>query len=297
MAHAVFGGPKTLAADIFLESPQGLEDFLVAQEAGEPVAGFVIESAAVLSSGSPLSNILPSRDGLLIYKIQAGDNLSKIAREFDISLNTILWANPNLRSGLIRPGEELIILPVSGILHEVREGETIESIAGLYGITEEKILKINPKASRELLPTQKIIIPDGRPKRGLAYSPSSNLPNLNTYFALPTTGWNWGELHPINAVDIANACGTPVYAAAEGLVSQVGSPTNWNNGYGGLVVIEHPNRTETRYAHLRKIFISEGDYISQRELIGEIGNTGNVHGTPGCHLHFEVGGARNPLAK
>lgn len=125
--------------------------------------------------------------------------------------------------------------------------------------------------------------------------------NGSSYFSPPASGWNWGIIHENNAVDIANNCGTPVYASAEGII--IPDPKleddneGWNNGYGFFVLIKHPNNAETRYAHLEKIFADIGRYVSKGELIGFIGNTGNTHGPTGCHLHFEVLGAENPLAK
>lgn len=118
----------------------------------------------------------------------------------------------------------------------------------------------------------------------------------NDNFIIPTAGWNWGGLHDNNAVDIANSCGTPVYAAAEGLIIEKAS-SGWNSGYGAYIKIEHPGGAKTVYAHLSKTTVSEGKYVGQGELIGNIGNTGNTHGPTGCHLHFEVRGAKNPLAK
>ena len=89
---------------------------------------------------------------------------------------------------------------------------------------------------------------------------------------------------------------TSVYAAAEGLVIEAGN-IGWNNGYGGYIKIKHPNKTYTAYAHLNKILVDEGKYVSQGAKIGLMGNTGNTHGPTGCHLHFEVRGAKNPFAK
>ncbi|MEK7451508.1 MAG: M23 family metallopeptidase [Patescibacteria group bacterium] len=130
----------------------------------------------------------------------------------------------------------------------------------------------------------------------LSVEPISDNIEKNNYFIIPAAGWNWGGLHNNNAVDIANSCGTPVYAAAEGLVIETAS-NGWNSGYGAYVKIEHPNGAKTVYAHLGKTAVSEGKYVNQGKLIGNIGNTGNTHGPTGCHLHFEVRGAENPLAK
>lgn len=256
----------------------------------------VIDSAYLLNASNPLSNILPTRDGLLIYKVQEGDNLSKIAANFGISLNTLFWANPTIKANLIVPGQEVVILPVSGALHQIQSGETLDSIAGQYSVDAKKILAINPSILRGLSIGSTIIIPDARPSRSQRLTSLSRLPSFPGYFAIPTTGWNWGRLHNYNAIDIANACGIPIYASAEGLVIEA-APFGWNDGYGNYIIIEHPNGTKTKYAHNSKNVVSFGDYILKGDLIAYIGNTGNTHGPTGCHLHFEIKGAKNPFAK
>lgn len=112
-------------------------------------------------------------------------------------------------------------------------------------------------------------------------------------FILPVLGINWGKLHSKNAVDIAAACNLDVVASAEGLIIDL-KDGGWNNGYGKYIKIEHPNQTKTVYAHLNKINISLGDYVGQGQKIGEVGETGEA---TGCHLHFEVLGAKNPFVK
>lgn len=114
-----------------------------------------------------------------------------------------------------------------------------------------------------------------------------------TNFILPVLGINWGKLHPKNAVDIASGCGSDVFASADGLVIDL-KDGGWNNGYGKYIKIEHFNQIQTVYAHLNKLNVSLGDYVRRGQKIGEVGNTGEA---TGCHLHFEVLGAKNPFIK
>jgi len=267
----------------------------------EDLAGFaLIDNTAFLSTSGPLKNILANKDNLMIYKVQEGDTLLEIAENFGISVNTIIWANNSLSARSLKPGQEIILLPVSGVIHKVSEGETLESIAKLYKVDVEKIKKCN-NVGGVLAAGTSLIIPDAKPlsksspgsSSGGAYS---KLPRLSNYFALPTTGWNWGRLHSYNAVDIANSCGTPVYASAEGLVLEADN-SGYNSGYGEYIKIEHSNGTYTLYAHLSKVLVEQGQMVKKGDLIGKIGNTGNVQGITGCHLHFEVHGAQNPFAK
>lgn len=279
-----------------IENKNAPTENYIADETDIFSGALIIDDSAFLNTGNPLSTNITNRDGLIIYKVQKGDTLSSIAANFGITLDTIYGANKGVKSSSLSIGQEITILPVSGIVHQVQEGETLDSIASLYEITESRITRYNAKTlARGFVTGINLIIPGAKAKNG-GSSVIASLPNFPGYYALPTTGWNWGKLHNYNAVDIANACGTPIYAAAEGMVSEVKAPA-WNDGYGGYVIIEHPNNTRTRYAHNQRNVVSVGDYVLQGDIIGYIGNTGLTHGVTGCHVHFEVMGARNPFAK
>jgi murein DD-endopeptidase MepM/ murein hydrolase activator NlpD len=102
-------------------------------------------------------------------------------------------------------------------------------------------------------------------------------------------GWRWGRMH--EGVDLGAAYGSPIAAAAAGVVIYAG----WEDGYGNLVVIDHGGGLATAYGHQSRIAVSPGQSVSQGEIIGYVGSTG--HST-GPHLHFEVrvnGQAVDPL--
>lgn len=93
-------------------------------------------------------------------------------------------------------------------------------------------------------------------------------------------GWRWGRMH--NGIDIANAIGTPILAAAAGVVSSAG----WDEGgYGQLIEIEHPDGSMTRYGHNNRILVRPGELVEQGQQISEMGSTGY---STGPHLHFEI---------
>lgn len=244
-----------------------------------------------------------NRNQLMTYVVQTGDTPSKIAQHFGISLDTLLWANNLKKQSLIQPGQELIILPVSGIRYEVRKGDTLSSLARTYGVEISKISQLNDLNPDEplkigtilIIPTTKPLISantDNTPSASLIQNEKSA--SSDNYFIFPTTGWNWGKLHGNNAVDIANSCGTPIYAAASGLVIEAKGDNQYNGGYGNFIKIQHPNGVVTVYAHLSELEVKEGQSVDQGTMIGRMGNTGKA---TGCHLHFEVRGAKNPLAK
>ena len=92
-------------------------------------------------------------------------------------------------------------------------------------------------------------------------------------------GWRWGRMH--EGIDLGAAYGSPIAAAAAGVVIYAG----WESGYGNLVVIDHGGGLATAYGHQSRIAVSVGQSVSQGETIGYVGSTG--HST-GPHLHFEV---------
>ena len=96
--------------------------------------------------------------------------------------------------------------------------------------------------------------------------------------------------HP--GIDLVASIGTPIAASKGGVVISAG----WNNGgYGNLVLIDHGGGIVTAYAHQSQILVSAGQFVSQGQIIGLVGSTGN---STGPHLHFEVrvnGQAVDPL--
>lgn len=264
-----------------------------------------IQDNSIVSRGTILTDIFDEFTDrgtqITTYEVQEGDTLSFIASDFGVSVNTIIWANNLRNADSIRPGMELKIPPVTGIVHSVKKGDTVDSIAKKYGVEPEKIISFNflPQEG-DLKIGQEIIVPGGRlatPTISVASSTIkrfANLPNLGDYFMMPTLlGRNWGIIHGRNGVDVANSCGTPIYAAADGIVNLAKS-SGWNGGFGKFVRIAHPNGTQTLYAHASGILVSVGSYVSRGQQIAIMGSTGR---STGCHLHFEVHGARNPLAK
>lgn len=240
--------------------------------------------------------------GIIIYIVKEGDVPSVIASSFGISLDTLLWAN-NLKDGdYIRPGDKLTILPVSGVQYKVQKGDTIAKIATRFKGDANQIISFNGLSSTDAVTQgQALIIPNGQmpiiQRKGQslftpAYASSSLLKDLGGYFIAPTNGYISQGIHLHNAVDIADACTTPVYAAAAGKVL-IADGSGWNGGYGKYVLIQHPNGVETRYAHATRLTVRSGDEVLQGQLIMYMGETG--HAT-GCHVHFEVLGARNPFA-
>jgi murein DD-endopeptidase MepM/ murein hydrolase activator NlpD len=259
-----------------------------------------IDNISILSYSIPSSaaDIIMKKRDIVSYAVKTGDTLSAIAEDHNISLNTLLWANKLTNKSKIQPGQELEILPISGAKHTVKNGENISFIAKKYGTTINAIIEFNNLPADAFISVgDKLVVPGGKAQNTSTQNSYASQVTASTvsigYFIYPTSGRNWGVLHNVNAIDIANRCGTPIYAAADGkviLVDEVG----WNRGYGNYMMIRHPNGVETLYSHFTNIVSSVNDYVDQGDLIGYMGTTG--HST-GCHLHFEVRGAINPFVR
>ncbi|KKQ31443.1 MAG: Peptidase M23 family protein [Candidatus Shapirobacteria bacterium GW2011_GWE1_38_10] len=242
------------------------------------------------------------------YRVVEGDTISSIAQKFGVSIDTVLWEN-NLKSvEAIKPKQILRILPVTGVRHQVKRGETVYSIAKYYSVDAQNIIDypFNTFSNDEIFALtagQELIIPEGiEPKETITGTRSiartvAPIPGVvgEGNYMWPTSGTitqrsSWYH----RAVDIANRGNPAIVAAATGTVVTAG----WNGGgYGNYVVIDHGNGQSTLYAHMsnNSIVVKAGDKVSQGQKIGTMGSTGRSTGT---HLHFEIvaGGAKlDPL--
>jgi len=105
--------------------------------------------------------------------------------------------------------------------------------------------------------------------------------------AVMTSGYGMRN-HPVlrkranhNGVDLAAPTGTPIYATADGIVERA----NYFGSYGNYIQIGHGNAIETRFAHLSRIIVKDGQEVRKGDLIGFVGSTGR---STGPHLHYEV---------
>lgn len=263
----------------------------------------LVQDSSLVSPANPLGTIQDegSLDRVFLYTVKPGDTPSSIAKSFGVTLNTILWANNLKSASMISVGDQLIILPISGVKYTVKKGDTVDSIAKKYKQDAADIVAANGlPIGADLEAGTDLIIPNGEnpteqaPSSGVSKRFAS-LPLLKGYFLRPIQGGRKTQgIHGNNGVDLANSCGLPIMAAADGQVL-IARTTGYNGGFGEFIVIDHPNGTQTVYAHDLKIMVTPGEEVAQGQIIGLIGNTGNTRGTTGCHVHFEIHGARNPF--
>ena len=294
-----------------------------------PVNGTILDpgvsSSAIISCGTNSTQIST-------YTVKVGDTISAVAHMFNVSVNTILWANNLTGRSVLQTGQTLVILPISGINYVVKSGDSLQSIAKKYGgdhPTEilADILSYNDvTATSKLQIGQTIIIPaaelssvdmvqtpvykssSGINPKSLSSEPlldniknwpsytGCNVQTSGCYYLRPIQGGHISQkLHLHNAVDLAAPVGTPIVASAGGTVIISRINGGWNGGYGNFIVVSHNNGTQTLYAHLvakSSGIVALGQHVSQGDLIGYIGMTGKTFGP---HIHFEIRGAQNPF--
>ncbi|MBI2631289.1 peptidoglycan DD-metalloendopeptidase family protein [Candidatus Nomurabacteria bacterium] len=255
------------------------------------------------TGGADLGDEEVSAEDIYFYKIRKGDSLSQIAEMYDVSVNTILWANDMKKGDKLIEGEILIILPISGVKHVVAKGQTLKGLASLYKVDIETITSFNGLSVGDALVIgDELLIPEAEmpnddtpnavPKKSKGSTIASKLKAVAGFInPVPELRRKSQGLHgPGNrGVDLAAPTGTRILASAGGQVLL--ARNGYNGGYGNMVTISHPNGTKTLYAHMSKMATTTGAQVKQGEVIGYIGSTGK---STGPHLHFEVFNAKNP---
>ncbi|TAK89493.1 LysM peptidoglycan-binding domain-containing protein [Patescibacteria group bacterium] len=143
--------------DLLVESDISSNAKTLNSQVGLPTSGdaTLAQRQVVDTSGS-------SARGVTSYTVQQGDTLASVAANFNITTDTIRWANGNMApTAELKPGQNLVILPISGLQHQVKDGETAQSLADHYSSNAEQIIAFNNAEVDGLKPGQVIVVPDG----------------------------------------------------------------------------------------------------------------------------------------
>lgn len=222
------------------------------------------------------------------HLVALGETLESIARQYNLIPATLLGLNPALRSGGVQVGSEILIPPFNGIRVEVPANQTWRDVAKAYNVREALLYEVNGCQENPTV----VFVP------GVNWSPETlaveEVARELTGYPLPAIapvglryGWQLrlgtGKVEFHSGVDLLATEGSPVLAAGNGIVAFAGEQGN----YGNLVVINHQDGLQTRYAHLDNIRVTTGQTIMQGEQLGSVGSTG-VPDIEAPHLHFEV---------
>ena len=212
----------------------------------------------------------PSND-IQTHIVEPGESLWSIAQKYNLKIETIIWAN-DIKDAIIRPGQELTILPVDGLIHIVKKGDTLGEIAEKYKADREKILAFNEISSvDDIFENQALIIPDGILPSPVKITESTTFSNLSTnnfyglshYYPYGQCTWWVAQKRAIppwgNAKDWLNnaiASGFPVCQGSY-CTPQIGAVISLkgNPYYGHVGYVENVNVKEN------KVIFSEMNYI------------------------------------
>jgi LysM repeat protein len=140
----------------------------------------------VLTATNPpdAEKLLQEGADVAVYEVKEGDTVSTIAEKFNITTNTILWANDIDNVNKIMPGDTIFILPVTGLKHVVKDGDSIKSIAKKYKADEEKIIAFNElPANGEIKVGEELVIPDGEIEQPKPVSTPGSLLERRDYYS------------------------------------------------------------------------------------------------------------------
>ncbi len=237
------------------------------------------------------------------YKVKKGDNLFSISRQFNISIQELIKVNKIQEPYKIFPNQSIFI--PQNKKHIVVKGETLYSISRYYETTVFTLAKYNNiknvnniKVGKELIiPKRSEKIKKIKNKKWDSKFKKKKIENRkivilsdkkNSTFIWPVRGKllsKYGKSKEgfyNDGINIDSKKGTKVISSQAGKVIYCG---NEIPGYGNLILIKHSKNWITAYAHLNEVFTEKGKKVSKGEIIGSVGNTGNVRSP---QLHFEI---------
>lgn len=257
-----------------------------------------------------------------VHKVVAGDTLHSIAKKYDVWEDQLMEDNKGINSKKLEVGSNIIVKQQAPVLtYEVVEKITYDKVIehkveeqksadiyegltetqqagadGLSEITARVTLQNGKKVEEEDLvttvkeePVTEVVLVGTKERPPTVGSGKYIWPLKDGFTQTSGFGSRWGRQH--KGIDLAVSVGTTVYAADGGTVVEA----QYSGSYGNVVMIDHQNGQETRYAHNSKLLVKKGDKVYQGQPIAKSGNTGR---STGPHVHFEIrfnGEPRNPL--
>lgn len=261
----------------------------------------------ITPTSSPSTTLCPepALARLTRHTIASGETVDEIAQRYGLISATLLGFNPSLRGGSVPVGAQIVVPPYDGVQVEAPAGTTWRQLASTYNVRADALFEVN--GCREEVPSAVFVPGVNWSPNGVATNAPTNsnsatqttnsAPTANNPLSgspLPevsrivtTYGWqinpNSGERVFQTGVDLAAEAGTSVLSVGAGVVAFAGQ----QGDYGNLVVINHSQGLQTRYAQLGSIAVQAGQTVQAGARLGTIGTPPSGTATI-PYLHFEV---------
>lgn len=231
---------------------------------------------------------------LTIYKATGHESLWAIKRAYGISIDTLISANPHLKELELKPNQTIVIPSKNGTLFMFDDYRDVSRMSKLLSGKYKIVGDYKPSLFKVFSPEDmRVVFFEGaRPQ--VVNSSIEKIYRYKMTFVDPVdTGFYtsmFGErVNPVfgegyefhNGIDIATHQGTPIKAVRDGIVFFTG----WRDGFGNTVIIQHYDGYTTFYAHCSRIFVTQGQWIKQGDVVAAVGSTGR---STGSHLHYTV---------
>jgi len=241
---------------------------------------------------------------LQIYKATGNETLWTIKQFYGITIDTLISANPHLKSLELKAGQQIVIPSKNGVLLTFDDYLDVSRMGKILGGQYKILGDYKPKLFKLFSPDDMRIVFFQGAKPKIVNNDIEKIYKYKMAFIDPVdvgfyTSMFGDRVNPIlgegyefhNGIDIATPPGTPIKSVRDGMVFFCG----WKDGFGNTVIIQHYDGYTTFYAHCSRIFVKEGQWVKQGEVIAAVGSTGR---STGNHLHYTVyrhGQTLNPI--
>ncbi len=236
---------------------------------------------------------------LRTVSIEKGDNFWKLAKRYEINIDTLIGANPFWKNLFAKVNQKVVVPSRKGILHFIDNTNGIDELCKIYNCDKKNILvqelpfmySFVKRMKNEYKPVAVFVLNE-KPKPLYMTDKLASQFKIREMFRSPIGGryssFFGKRRHPIfrrqqfhNGLDIAAKHGTPIGASCSGRVTASG----WMGGYGKAVIIQHRDGYRTLYGHMSSINARKGQHVKKGQFIGRVGSTGL---STGPHLHFTL---------
>ncbi|MGB3201028.1 MAG: M23 family metallopeptidase [Nodosilinea sp.] len=230
-----------------------------------------------IAQTSPSACPRPVLSRLTRHRVATGETLTTIAQRYNLLPATLMGLNASAQGGSVSAGQELLIPPFNGIRVSVPTGQTWDQVAQAYTSRADVLFEVNGCVST--VPSA-IFVPGvnwfpgvrttATPVSTASQSPLQGYPLPQRSQVISNYGWQpdpaQGKLVFNTGVALASPASTPVLAVGPGTVAFAGS----DSIYGNLVVVNHPQGLQTRYANLDTLAVRTGQTVRQGDRLGPV---------------------------